>query len=654
MAENPYAKYVAKDNPYAKYVESAAVPESQEPAVPEKTIARESGILARGMYPVAVGGYGGAALGSMAGPPGMAAGALIGGAAVPIGDAAATAWNLVTPKGWNISLPSDAVSDLLTKAGLPVPADTPERVVEGVGSVFGGLGLPVGVVAKAPKTVPKPAAAVAANALKEVPATVGELSNAARQVVTRPTTEAIAPITGDVAAETPNLVRATPAANAAEENLFKAMQQAGWTPDRIQAKLKQLGPGATLADLFPFQGLQEAAAQTPAGSMRAMRVLGAREAQKQSDLLKSVASNLSDENYYTSLEELQNARSVAGKAQRDAALGNARIVKSDLIQRMLETPEGQQGLRQGAAIARLEAARTGVPVPKSETWFHGMNFDDPNIKVVETPTLRMLDAMKQGFDQILQPYRNKFTGKLENLGPYEVEVDKARRAVVDELRNHSDDYAKYLNTWGDYSSNMDALSMGRRAIDQDPEVSLKVVKNLTPAQKEFFQIGVARSLRDDIVQNATKATNAFKNRDTRDILQAAFPSKDAYNNFRQDVLRAQAKTQTANRANAGSATARRATAVMEAEKPATPIAKDVVGAGFDVATGNKLGLGKRIVNKFMNMNPKEVPDTRTPILDQTSMMLHSTDPVLQARMIARMRQRAGVTGTSGLVPPGIE
>jgi len=473
----------------------------------------------------------------------------------------------------------------------------------------------------------------------------------AKNVFVKPTASEIVPITGDIPTAPAGLVKSAPAAVSAEDNLYKAMQQAGWTPERIEAKLKQLGPNATLADVFPFQGMQETAAQTPAGAMRAQRVLGAREAQKQSSLLKSVENNLSDKNYYASLEDLQESRSIAGKADREDALNKTGIIKSDVIQRMLPTPEFQQGIRMGGKIAKLEEARTGVPVPKSETWFHGADFDDPNIKIIDTPTLRMLDAGKQGMQQILAPFRNKYTGKLENLGPYEVEVNKALKAVTAEMRKASEPYAKYLNTWGDHSSNMDALSMGRRALNQDPEVNAKVIAKMTPAQKEFFQIGLARDLADDIKQNSTRALNALKNPDTRAILQAGFPDKASYNRFRQSALRAAAKTNTYNAATKGSQTARRAMGAIEEEAPST-MAKDVIGGSIDLATGNHIGLGRRLANRFLR---GETPETRTPILDQTSAALHSTDPVIQARVLQRLRAKSGISGTSGLLPPqGLE
>lgn len=511
-------------------------------------------------------------------------------------------------------------------------------VRQGVGStvdmaqIFAGAG--------APKVI-----RAGAEALEAAPAAARDI----RQALTTSKPAPIAPTTGELGAAPANqLMTAAPATDVAEQKMYDAMIQAGWTPDRIQAKLKQLGPGATLGDVYPFWGMQDVAAQTPAGGLRAARVLGAREAQKQSTLLKAVDSHVADSNLYDTIDDLQKARSVEGKAARDAAMDKTGVIKSDTVQRQLETPEGQAGLRKGASIAKLEWAETGKQIPKSETWYHGNDFDDPDLKIVATPTLRMLDAMKQGYDSMLQPFRNKFTGALENLGPYEVQIDKNRRALVQDMRDQSKSYGEYLDTWGDYSKNIDAVNAGRRALSQDPEVVKKALARMTPADKEYFQIGLARDLKDSITQNPNAALKAFQNRDTRNILQQAMGDKSAYNRLRQSALREAAKARTFRSATGNSRTAARALGAMEAEVPAKPLADDVVGGAFDIATGNKVGVARRIVNRVRGASPK--PDTVTPILDQQSMALHNQDPVVQARILARLRQKAGVTGTSGLLP----
>lgn len=513
----------------------------------------------------------------------------------------------------------------------------PEAALLAVGAPGAGA-----VAKKAAEVVPE----VAAKAAAEAAATAKGLPVKPGQLVA-PKTANVMPVTGEMLAPPAGQLTAPlPEAVQAEKKIYEAMIQAGWTPERIAAKLRQLGPDATLADVAPFWGMQDVAAQSATGGQRAARVLGQREAQKQSKLLKAVDSAVGDKNYYEELDKLQDARSVAGKADREAAMANTGIVKSDVIQRMLETPEFQQGLRKGAAIARLEAARTGIPVPKSETWYHGQNFDDPNIKIIETPTLRMLDAAKQGMDQILQPFRNKFTGALENLGPYEVEVDKARRAVVEEMRAHSADYGKYLDTWGDYSSNMDAVAKGRRALSQDPEIVAKTLNKMTPSELEHFQIGLARDMRDEIVANPNTALKWFQNRYTRDILQKALPNKKDYNLFRQSALREAAKSRTFRDATGNSKSVRRALGALEQEAP-SKVPEEVVGAAFDVATKNPVGLIRRGA-RWLTRQPKI--DTVTPVLEQESQVLHTTDPDIQRRVLQRLRRQYGASGTSGIIP----
>jgi hypothetical protein len=448
--------------------------------------------------------------------------------------------------------------------------------------------------------------------------------------------QAVVPLTEDMAAPPQGLAFQSPAAAKGEERLYNMMLESGWTPERIEAKLRQLGPKSTLADLEPFGGIANVTAQEPKGMKRALRVLGGRDVGAESRMLATVDNTLSNENFYESLDKLKTQRSAAAQPLRQQAMSTTRIIKDDGLQRILETPEGQEGLRMGAKIARLEEARTGIPVPKSETWYHGANFDDPNIKIVETPTLRMLDAMKQGFDAKLAPFRDKYTGELRGLGPYEVEIDKARKQVVDVLRSQSDDYAKYLNSWADDSQQMDALARGRKILNNDPEVTAKSLRRSSPEQMEFVRIGLARALKDKIRENPQAAIRYFDKSVTQDKMRAAFPSKAEWNLFRRQALRESATRATFLRNTKGAQTAERVAGKksLETEPSALP---EAAGMAFDLGTKNILGATRR----GLNWAARKIADRPTPpVAEEISSVVHNVDPVTQERMIQRFKARS--------------
>lgn len=118
------------------------------PVGSEATVAREAGIAARGAYPVAGGALTGAAIGSLAGPPGIAAGALVGGLAVPLADAGTSVYNAgaraVGFPNAQIGMPSEAIEKFMTnKMGLPEPESTGERAVQAAGGALSGAGTQV-------------------------------------------------------------------------------------------------------------------------------------------------------------------------------------------------------------------------------------------------------------------------------------------------------------------------------------------------------------------------------------------------------------------------------------------------------------------------------------------------------------------------------
>lgn len=92
---------------------------------------RSAGLTARSLGPLGAGMTAGALMGAPFGGVGAIPGAIAGGAAAvlaePIADLAVTAWNAAT--GQNRPMPSQAIQQLMTSAGLPQPETPTERVM---------------------------------------------------------------------------------------------------------------------------------------------------------------------------------------------------------------------------------------------------------------------------------------------------------------------------------------------------------------------------------------------------------------------------------------------------------------------------------------------------------------------------------------------
>lgn len=110
------------------------VPQAPAPAEPPPTalesLQRGAGLATRALGPLGAGMAAGAAMGAPFGGVGAIPGAIAGGTAAvlaePVANLAVSAWNAAT--GQNRQMPSQAMQDLMTRAGLPTPQTPSERI----------------------------------------------------------------------------------------------------------------------------------------------------------------------------------------------------------------------------------------------------------------------------------------------------------------------------------------------------------------------------------------------------------------------------------------------------------------------------------------------------------------------------------------------
>ena len=130
-----------------RQVQSATASAPAPAAEPETTAQGLMGAAVRGGGPVAAGAAAGALLGApLAGVgaiPGAAAGAGAAGLIQMVGDPVTQAVNSLL--GTNYGMPSEAMSDLFTRLGVPEPQTAAERVVQTMASGVGGAGASVGL-----------------------------------------------------------------------------------------------------------------------------------------------------------------------------------------------------------------------------------------------------------------------------------------------------------------------------------------------------------------------------------------------------------------------------------------------------------------------------------------------------------------------------
>lgn len=150
--------------------------------------------------------------------------------------------------------------------------------------------------------------------------------------------------------------------------------------------------------------------------------------------------------------------------------------------------------------------------------------------------------------------------------------------------------------------------MGRRALSRDADETAATVANLSPSERQMFQVGLAQDLLDRIDRtpdNVDATRRIFGNDLVRSRVAAAFGGENTpeFQNFRQ-IAESEAQFAATNRQFLqGSPTARRAAAIAEAQGGAP--ANALLAPLLHVATGGSpagamIGLAHAAANPLLS------------------------------------------------------
>lgn len=361
------------------------------------------------------------------------------------------------------------------------------------------------------------------------------------------------------------------------------------TPDEAQAALKRLGPLGGMIDVGGpnVRGLGEAVASKPGvGQQVAEDFLNTRAEGAPGRINAAVNLATGDPgNFHATMTDLDNARRTAAAPKYEAAF--SRIVttpqEAAQVQPFISDPIGQKAMNDGLRIIELENLAKGQPFKPAD---YGVTRSQNGSYVLGdgVPNLRLMDAVKRGYDNIVEGYRDPVTGKLA-LDQYGRAVNQVRAAYTGKLRDMYPRYGGALDAWGGPSGSMDALAMGRGVLSNDPEVTSQAIANLSPGDRSFFQAGVARAIKDradSVPDGADTTRRIFGNQLIRDKIAAGFGDPNAFNQFSNTMQNEATFAQTKNAVLSGSPTARRLAAQQDVDyvRPAM-----IAAGGHPVAAG---------------------------------------------------------------------
>jgi hypothetical protein len=165
------------------------------------------------------------------------------------------------------------------------------------------------------------------------------------------------------------------------------------------------------------------------------------------------------------------------------------------LQKILDLPVMQSGIRKGIDIERMRAALPGAaPFRPRDLAITGHDAEGEPI-VSAVPNMRVLHAAKTGLDSILEGYRNPITGRLQ-LDNWGYAAQQVRRALVGELRSLNPAYAKAEDAWAGPSAQIEAAQWGSKILNIDKNAIRDRMARFSPDEQEFARLGVGSMLHD--------------------------------------------------------------------------------------------------------------------------------------------------------------
>jgi hypothetical protein len=413
-------------------------------------------------------------------------------------------------------------------------------------------------------------------------------------------------------------------ATRALQSLDDALRADDVTPKRLETRLGTLGEQATIADAGGVKTralVREATIkgnlgnrvntrldQRQAGAsgriMHAVRrTLSSSDdaAQTIDDLVRERATKarpLYDQAYARPIESPTNLNVLLRNPHMERAWGRAQ----DLINLERDTARAQyaRALLDGDDTAAAEANQI-LRLPELYTrTADGARAINP--KAVETT--QVWDYVKRALDdEIASKMRVDEFGRSHATNESRL-LGNMRREMLTEVDRQNPAFAKARATFQGDSDTIEAVELGRRVYQGDANIALRDIEALPEGQKELFRIGLADAIRQRL--EGTRVTHnagmrIFGTPDQMARIRAAFPKgpegNRAYREFQEAIIAESRKMRTRRivPAEAGSQT-----------QPRQQAAQDFGGAALDAATGNKLGIVRRLL--VGDGMPQEVAD----------------------------------------------
>lgn len=265
----------------------------------------------------------------------------------------------------------------------------------------------------------------------------------------------------------------------------------------------------------------------------------------------------------------------------------------------VNTPSGKIAMKKAINILKQEGKD-----PEALGLIEGVGKAKTRLK--KKASIEALDAIKRGFDDVIEADRDKTTGKLvlDQMGRA---TNTTLREYISELDKLSPVYKEARAAWAGPSSLKNALIDGRTAA-QKPSVKAEHIqarlKNMTESEREVYRSGFMRGLIDTMeagVADANRIRKLVRSEALKEKLTSVFDNKEMADAFVGQLVEAEKLAGRVQRVSplTGSATALRQADISSFNLMQNKgnILADAAKAGYSALRQNRNIRNEQIVNR---------------------------------------------------------
>jgi hypothetical protein len=328
------------------------------------------------------------------------------------------------------------------------------------------------------------------------------------------------------------------------------------------------------------------------------------------------------ETMHKTTESLLTARSQEGKPLWDQVRA-MQGVWSPRLQEFIDNSVIQRGMARGYQIERLESLAENRPFDPTQL---GVDLDaEGNIKMIAAPNMRVLHMAKMGLDAMIADERNEITGRLSQMG---VALEKVRQAYLKEIDSldKTGIYKQARSAWEGQSRSLDAIRNGRAIFTNSPEEIAGEFAKLSPSDQEFYRIGVADKLREQLGKtgiSGDEAKSILRNPWVESQLKPIFRTPKEFESFVDSVAKETRMFEVNTSIRRGSQTAER---MAEDQGDDHTMAAGGAEIAKSLASGEWLGALRKYLRMKRDLGLRQNPELN----ERIAKLLFSTEPDLTA------------------------